>query len=136
MSSDVSSRPFEATVTTTMSQNRFSVFSCYAVVSPPGFDEASPASSQVMHDGVHAPHNASLKPDRGMNKRDCCCTQSVESVLPIKITVGVRDCGVSQARSVGEDEEAPIEPTVNPSVPDPVLSCGFPDRNTEKRNPL
>lgn len=47
VSSTVSSRPFEAIVIT--SHNRFSLLSCDSVESPPGYDVASPASSQVVH---------------------------------------------------------------------------------------
>lgn len=131
--SSVSSRPSESALTTT--QNRFSLLSCDSVESPPSFDGAFQASSRVVHVDVHAPHNTSPKLARYMKKRYRGSTDSIESVPPTKIIVGV-DCGTSQERSVGENAEVPMVPAVVPSVPDPVSSLAVPDQDLKNEESL
>lgn len=77
---------------------------------------------------VHAPHNTLPKSARGKNKRHRGSTDSVESVPPSKITVGLSDCEFSQEKSVKEDVETPTEPAATLSVPYSVTSSEIPDR--------
>lgn len=69
-----------------------------------------------------------LKSARGKSKVHRCSTDSVESVKLSKITVDLRDCEVSQEKSVEEAMEASIEPAATHSVLESVPSSEFPDQ--------
>ena len=104
--------------------------SCDSVESPSISDGASPASNKVLHVAdVHAPHTALSKSLGGFKKRHRGSTESVESVPPTKVSTSARDCGVSTDMSVGEVQEAPIEPAATHSVQDHVASLGDSVRN-------